>query len=66
MVFFLMNLLLPAMVYVITHDPLVEVGVSSGCTNYNLSPVAVPQFNTFECLVLSVSISLVYSHYGSR
>lgn len=60
MVFFLMNLLPPATDYLISRDRLVEVRgiVVLHNQQYSMSPMAVPQFNSFECLVLNVSAPL--------
>lgn len=54
---FLFNELLLAMGYFISHNPLVDVGVSLYNQKYSLSSLAVPPFNSFEYLVLSVSES---------
>lgn len=52
----LMNLLHLAMDCLIPRDPLVGVEDSLCCIKqFTLSPVVTPQFNSFECLVLSVS-----------
>lgn len=53
-----MNLLHLAMDCSIPHDPLAGVGDSLCCIINNSSPVVIPRFNSFECLVLSVSVPI--------